>query len=111
METNDDMGDANGADNGHDNGSLDDIAGKVGTPGVVEIDIIIGDTSVAITEWRAKLGEKRIAIPTENRRGGGLGGKVGGHDTQPGVAASIPDDRDSHTEEEEVGWVKMRARR
>lgn len=94
MQTDDDMGDANRANDGDDNGPLDDIAGEVGAPGIIEIDIIIGDASISITERGAKLGKKGNAIPTDDRRRGGLGGEVGGHDTQPGVAASIPDCRD-----------------
>lgn len=98
METDDDMGDADGANDGDDHGPLDDIAREVGAPGIVEIDVIIGDASISITERGAKLGKKGIAIPTDDRRRGGLGGRVGGHDTQPGVAASIPDCRDDPNE-------------
>lgn len=94
MEANDDMGDANGTNDGDDNGPLDDIAGEVRSPGIIEIDIVISYTSISIAEWRAKFGKKGIAIPSDDRRGRGLGGKVGGHDTQPGVAASIQDGRD-----------------
>jgi hypothetical protein len=97
METDDNMGDANRANDGDNNGPLDDIAGKVRAPGIVEIDVIIGDASISITERGAKLGKKGIPIPTDDRRRVGLGGKVGGHD-QPGIAASIPDCRDDPDE-------------
>lgn len=91
MQTDDDMGDANGANDGEGDSALDDIAGEVGAPGIIEIDIVIGNAAISITEWGAKLGQERIVIPTDDPRRGGLGGKVGGHDTKARVTASIPD--------------------
>jgi hypothetical protein len=89
METYDDMRDANGSYNGHNDGAFDDITGEVGAPWVVRVDIEVGDASISLTEWGAKLGQERVAIPTGRQRG--LGWRVSGHDTQSPFTASIQD--------------------
>lgn len=83
------MRDANGPYDGHHDGAFDDIAGEVGAPWVIRVDIEVGDASISLTERGAKLGQERVAIPTGRQRG--LGWRVGGHDTQPPFTASIQD--------------------
>lgn len=89
-EADDYMGDAHWLDDRQENRAFDHVAGEIRAPWVVQINVVIGDVSVAWAERRAKLGQKGVAIPT-GRRGGGLEGEVGGHDTQPRFAASIQD--------------------
>lgn len=83
------MRDANGSYNGHNDGTFDNITGKVGAPWVIWIDVEIGDASISLAERGAKLGQERVAIPTGRQRR--LGWRVSGHDTQPLFTASIQD--------------------
>jgi hypothetical protein len=90
METDHNVCNANRFDNGHKNRAFDNVTGKVGAPWIVKVDVIVGDASIATAERGAKLGQEGVAIPTD-RRGRRLGGRVGGHDTLPPIAASIQD--------------------
>lgn len=83
-EADDYMGDAHRLDDGQENRAFDHIAGEIRAPWVVQINVVIGDVSVALAERGAKLGQKGVAILT-GRRGGGLGGEIGGHDTRRGL--------------------------
>ena len=74
------MRDANRPYNRHHHCSLNYIAGEVGSPWVVGVDVEVGDASIALAKRGAELGEERVAIPTGRQRR--LGGRVGGHDTQ-----------------------------
>ena len=56
MQTNDNVGDADGTDNFEDDGALDGIAGEIGAPWVDGFDVKIRDAPVPWTERRSKLG-------------------------------------------------------
>lgn len=88
METNHHMCNAHRFDDGHQNRAFDHVTGEVGAPWIVEVDVIVGDASVSVTEGRAKLGQEGAAIPTDRRRSR-LRRKIGGHDTLSSFAASI----------------------
>jgi hypothetical protein len=83
------MSDANGPYNGHNDGTFDNITGKVRAPWVIWIDVEIRDASISLAERGAKLGQERVAIPTGRQRR--LGWRISGHDTQPLFTASIQD--------------------